>query len=173
MPADVCPAGTQGTECCELIGAVGEGCAWTREYSCPGHPIAGAKGSAKDDGSDGFKCCCEIAFLIPTPPPPPPFPPASPFSRPPISPGVLDIYGHEGKLWVNGEPLAIKGINWFGSEVGRLRLPRTYATSHVCCMPGRRPIPAALMIRLHQHRAARRIVRVLLWALMCTRLLGI
>ena len=29
---------------------------------------------------------------------------------------LLDVYGADGSLFVNGQPLSIKGVNWFGSE---------------------------------------------------------
>ena len=29
---------------------------------------------------------------------------------------LLDVYGADGSLFVNGVPLSIKGVNWFGSE---------------------------------------------------------
>ena len=29
---------------------------------------------------------------------------------------LLDVYGADGSLFVNGVPLNIKGVNWFGSE---------------------------------------------------------
>jgi hypothetical protein len=30
--------------------------------------------------------------------------------------GALNIYGHDGLLYANGERLHVKGVNWFGSE---------------------------------------------------------
>ena len=48
----------------EWLHASGSGCDWTSKWTCPpgtanhhGHP--GPKGYAGDDGSPGFKCCCE------------------------------------------------------------------------------------------------------------------
>ena len=29
---------------------------------------------------------------------------------------LLDVYGADGSLFVNGVPLSIKGVNWFGSD---------------------------------------------------------
>ena len=110
MP-DNCATKDRGPGCCAIIGAVGSGCSWTSDWSCPGKP-AGRKGVAQDDGSDGWRCCCIIAFanpLAPSPPHPPPSPPRAP--RPDIPSGKLQFYGREGKLWVNDEPLRIKGIS--------------------------------------------------------------
>jgi hypothetical protein len=33
------------------------GCRWTNSWSCPGQPL-GSQGSAADDGTDGYDCCC-------------------------------------------------------------------------------------------------------------------
>ena len=33
------------------------GCDWTARYSCPTQP-AGSAGTASDDGTEGFDCCC-------------------------------------------------------------------------------------------------------------------
>ena len=33
-------------------------CSWTLRYSCPGQP-RGAKGAAGNDGSAGYRCCCD------------------------------------------------------------------------------------------------------------------
>ena len=37
---------------------VAEGCEWTKLYSCPWSAAPGTKGRAKDDGSQGYECCC-------------------------------------------------------------------------------------------------------------------
>merc|ERR1711870_84044 len=34
-----------------------QGCAWTKEWNCPGEN-AGSKGAATSDGSLGYDCCC-------------------------------------------------------------------------------------------------------------------
>ena len=45
-------------ECLTLIST--GGCAWTRKFSCPALS-RGSDGVAKDDGTDGFVCCCGAA----------------------------------------------------------------------------------------------------------------
>jgi hypothetical protein len=35
------------------------GCGWTAQWSCPWAPNPGSKGRAGNDGSTGYKCCCE------------------------------------------------------------------------------------------------------------------
>jgi hypothetical protein len=40
-------------------------CDWTKKWSCPGQPI-GYKGTAEDDGSLGYKCCCSFKFWDPS-----------------------------------------------------------------------------------------------------------
>merc|ERR1712023_169225 len=37
-------------------------CSWNSDYSCPWEDKAGAKGRARNDGSDGFNCCCVNRF---------------------------------------------------------------------------------------------------------------
>ncbi|CAE7461558.1 unnamed protein product [Symbiodinium natans] len=37
------------------------GCKWTADYSCPDQ-VGGAKGTAGDDGKEGYKCCCELGW---------------------------------------------------------------------------------------------------------------
>jgi len=67
---DKCTQGACSSNTCQLLQfppapdscadtcAVGGGCSWTKEYSCP-WSSAGTKGRAWDDGSMGYKCCCE------------------------------------------------------------------------------------------------------------------
>ena len=38
------------------------GCGWTSDYSCPGQ-VGGSKGTASNDGSEGYKCCCELGWF--------------------------------------------------------------------------------------------------------------
>lgn len=38
--------------------AVNDDCSWTSTYACPGS-LAGTNGYANDDGTDGFRCCCQ------------------------------------------------------------------------------------------------------------------
>ena len=40
----------------------------------------------------------------------------------PYPPRAPDLYGYNGRLWGNGRPLDIRGINWWGTE-GVWRLP--------------------------------------------------
>lgn len=35
-----------------------QGCTWTYEWNCPGQTM-GSKGAATNDGTTGYKCCCE------------------------------------------------------------------------------------------------------------------
>ncbi len=62
---------------------------------------------------------CGPEIGCPDKPPPPPSPPPTP-SLPPwdigVKPGELYIVASHGKLFVNGMPLYIKGVTWFGSE---------------------------------------------------------
>ena len=51
----------------------------------------------------------------PPPPSPPPIPALPPWNTD-VQPNTLNVYAYEGKLYANGEPLHIKGVNWFGSE---------------------------------------------------------
>mmetsp|Transcript_82981 Transcript_82981/g.213823 ORF Transcript_82981/g.213823 Transcript_82981/m.213823 type:complete len:518 (-) Transcript_82981:129-1682(-) len=37
------------------------GCGWTKDYNCPGQ-APGAIGSAIDDGSDAYACCCRLGM---------------------------------------------------------------------------------------------------------------
>lgn len=37
------------------------GCSWTKKFSCPGQK-KGSKGKAKDDGTEGFNCCCNLGM---------------------------------------------------------------------------------------------------------------
>jgi len=36
------------------------GCAWTSQWGCPG--VVGAKGTAQNDGSFGYECCCNFGL---------------------------------------------------------------------------------------------------------------
>ena len=42
-------------------------CEWTTIWACP--PAVGPGGTAEDDGSLGFHCCCELKSIPPSPPP--------------------------------------------------------------------------------------------------------
>merc|ERR1711865_1206631 len=41
---------------------IGTGCGWTDDYNCPGEK-SGAVGTATEDQSIGFNCCCARGFF--------------------------------------------------------------------------------------------------------------
>eukprot|EP00928_Gymnodinium_smaydae_P017667 TRINITY_DN16759_c0_g4_i1.p1 TRINITY_DN16759_c0_g4~~TRINITY_DN16759_c0_g4_i1.p1 ORF type:complete len:354 (-),score=68.96 TRINITY_DN16759_c0_g4_i1:245-1306(-) len=43
-----------------------DACAWTRQWNCPGQD--GGDGPANDDGTDGYRCCCERQLWKKLPP---------------------------------------------------------------------------------------------------------
>jgi len=43
-------------ECSEYM--LSTGCSWTAQWSCPDQPV-GMSGAASNDGTFGYKCCCE------------------------------------------------------------------------------------------------------------------
>jgi hypothetical protein len=140
-------------------------------WACPGEKI-GLFGFAKDDGTEGFNCCCKggaaaeeaearaaaIARAKGEPGVPavrplwsgvdlrdnaeeqisrsPVAQQQSPTNRPPVAAVTfekssfavaavvrpefkLDFYADGGMLYVDGEPLSLKGVTWFGSESRR------------------------------------------------------
>ena len=90
-----CPKRGGGTVCCT----------WCSQWTCE-HPSGSCDGCGPEIG-------CQDK---PPPPPSPPPQPAIPPWKVHATPGFLTIYGHEGVLYANGEPLSLKGVNWFGSE---------------------------------------------------------
>jgi hypothetical protein len=68
--------------------------------------------SCAKDGCHG----CGPAIGCPDKPPPPPSPPPLPAVPPwdaTLNAGLLNIYGTDGFLFVNGQRLHIKGVNWY------------------------------------------------------------
>eukprot|EP00746_Dinoflagellata_sp_MGD_P035196 gnl/MRDRNA2_/MRDRNA2_184111_c0_seq1.p1 gnl/MRDRNA2_/MRDRNA2_184111_c0~~gnl/MRDRNA2_/MRDRNA2_184111_c0_seq1.p1 ORF type:complete len:333 (+),score=80.14 gnl/MRDRNA2_/MRDRNA2_184111_c0_seq1:69-1001(+) len=40
------------------------GCSWTKEWSCPWAVSSGSEGRAGNDGTLGYKCCCEVRACL-------------------------------------------------------------------------------------------------------------
>ena len=88
-----------------LVGPATGGCAdWCNKWIC--------------SNPSCLDCGCEIGCPCkpPMPPPPPPRPHMPPYDYPRLCPGALEFYGEKGRLYGNGRPFHIKGVNWFGTE---------------------------------------------------------